>query len=232
MKHKETKLAECLPMAADRPRERLLAMGPGALTDAELLALIIGSGTVGATALDLARALLKDNGSHFRGVAALQPEGLQRYRGIGTARAVNILAALEIGKRYALVPEDRKGPIRESGDAYRLLKPALALLEHEEFWVMYLNNANRVLYSGQLSKGGLTGTLVDVRLILKRALELGAVGLILAHNHPSGKLRPSKADQNLTRKVFKAAATMDIRVLDHLICSDAGYFSFADEQML
>lgn len=217
---------------ADRPRERLLQLGSGALTDSELLALIIGSGSRGETALELARRILQDCGSDLKGMAALSPDGLLRYRGIGPAKAVNILSALEIGRRCTLWPGVEKGLVKESRDAYQMLRPHFLPLGHEEFWVLYLNNANRVLRMEQHSKGGITGTLVDVRLVLKRALELGAVAMLLAHNHPSGKLRPSKADQSLTRKIAKAAATMDIRVLDHLICGPSGYFSFADEQML
>ncbi|WP_088341519.1 RadC family protein [Robiginitalea sediminis] len=217
---------------ADRPRERLLRIGPQALTDRELLAIILGSGAAGDNALALAGRILQASGGHFRSLASFSPEGLQQFRGVGPARAVCISAALEIGRRLVLEPEEQKGPIRESADAFQVLRPFLCWLPHEEFWVLYLNNANRVLYYWQHSKGGITGTLVDVRLILKKALELGAVALILAHNHPSGKLRPSKADLSLTRKVAKAAATMDIRVLDHLICSGSEYFSFADEQMI
>lgn len=215
----------------ERPRERLMGQGGGALSDAELLAVLLGSGTRSATAVDLARRLLKACGDGFWGLARLSVERLQQFHGIGPARAATVAAALEIARRFAEPPAPA-APIRESRDAYGLLKPLLAHLDHEEFWVLCLNNANRVLTSFQLSKGGITGTLVDVRIILRRALEAGAVGLILAHNHPSGNLRPSKADRQITQKISKASATMDIRVLDHLIVSGAEYYSFADEQLI
>lgn len=215
----------------ERPRERLMGQGSGSLSDAELLAVLLGSGTRSATAVDLARRLLKSSGDGFWGLARLSVERLQQFHGIGPARATTVAAALEIARRFAEPPVPA-APIRESRDAYALLKPLLAHLGHEEFWVLCLNNANRVLTSFQVSKGGITGTLVDVRIILRRALEAGAVGLILAHNHPSGNLRPSKADRQITQKISKASATMDIRVLDHLIVSGAEYYSFADEQLI
>jgi DNA repair protein RadC len=154
------------------------------------------------------------------------------YEGVGPGKAVVVLAAMELARRYAVQPVSRDRPIRQSRDAYEQIRPLLSDLMHEEFWVLYLNNANRVQTSFQVSKGGLTGTLVDVRLILKKALELGAVGLILAHNHPSGNLRPSRADMQVTRKTKKAASLMDIRLLDHLIVHGSEYYSFADEQQL
>ena len=215
----------------ERPRERLVEQGGSALSDAELLAVVLGSGTRSETAVDLARRLLRESGDGFWGLARLSADRLQQFRGVGPARAAAITAALEIARRFS-EPSERSAPIRESRDAHNILRPLLAHLDHEEFWVLCLNNANRVLTCFQLSKGGITGTLVDVRIILRKALEKGAVGIILAHNHPSGNLRPSKADREITRKISKASATMDIRVLDHLILSGAEYFSFADEQMI
>lgn len=215
----------------ERPRERLMGKGSRALSDAELLAVLLGSGTQSATAVDLARGLLQACGGGFWGLARFSAVRLQQFHGIGPAKAATVSAALEIARRFA-EPPAQAAPIRESRDAYGLLKPLLAHLDHEEFWVLCLNNANRVITSFQLSKGGITGTLVDVRIILRKALETGAVGLILAHNHPSGNLRPSKADRQITQKISKASATMDIRVLDHLIVSGAEYYSFADEQLI
>ena len=215
----------------ERPRERLIGQGSGALSDAELLAVLLRSGTHAETAVDLARRLLHASGDGFWGLARFSADRLQQFRGMGPAKAATVSAAMEIACRFA-EPPVRTAPICGSRDAYRLLKPLLAHLGHEEFWVLCLNNANRVLTSFQLSKGGLTGTLVDIRIILRRALETGAVGLILAHNHPSGNLRPSQADRQITQKIRKASATMDIRLLDHLILSGAEYFSFADEQMI
>jgi DNA repair protein RadC len=157
---------------------------------------------------------------------------LMTFEGVGPVKAVRVLATMELARRYASIPSSKTHPVRQSSDAFGMLKPLFADLRHEEFWVLYLNNANHVKYSFQVSKGGLTGTLVDVRLILQKALETGAVGLILAHNHPSGNLRPSKADIQITRKTKKAASVMDIRLLDHLIVHGSEYYSFADEQLL
>ncbi|MEJ2583730.1 MAG: DNA repair protein RadC [Robiginitalea sp.] len=218
--------------ASERPRERLLHKGAAHLTDAELLAILLGSGTQKENALSLARRVLGNEPAPLRNLGRMTASRLMGFKGIGPGKAVIVLAAMELARRYAYCPAPRNRPVRQSRDAYEQLRPLLSDLMHEEFWVLYLNNANRVQNSFQLSKGGLTGTLVDVRLILKKALELGAVGLILAHNHPSGNLRPSKADLQITRKTKKAAALMDIRLLDHLIVHGSEYYSFADEQQL
>ena len=218
--------------ASERPRERLLQKGATHLTDAELLAILLGSGSKKEHALSLARRVLGNGPTPLKNLGRMAASKLMEFEGIGPGKAVVVLAAMELARRYAFFPAPRKRPIRQSRDAYEELRPLLSDLMHEEFWVLYLNNANRVQNSFQLSKGGLTGTLVDVRLILKKALELGAVGLILAHNHPSGNLRPSKADLQITRKTKKAAALMDIRLLDHLIVHGSEYYSFADEQQL
>ncbi|MFM1877666.1 MAG: hypothetical protein RLZZ241_532 [Bacteroidota bacterium] len=215
----------------ERPRERLLEQGCAPLTDAELLAIVIGSGTREENALDLARRLLRESGHGFWGISRISVARLQQFKGVGPARAATLAAIFEIARRFS-EPLERAAPIRESRDAYYQLKPLLAHLDHEEFWVLCLNNANRVITAFQLSKGGLTGTLVDVRILLKKALESGAIGLILSHNHPSGNLKPSRADLEITKKVKKASETMDIRVLDHIILSGGEYFSFADEQIL
>lgn len=215
----------------ERPRERLLEMGCNVLTDAELLAIILGSGTREESAVDLARRLLQENGNRFWGLSRISSDRLRQFKGVGPAKAASVSAVMEIARRFVEPPE-KSVAIKESRDAYLQLKPLLAHLDHEEFWVLCLNNANRVLINFQLSKGGITGTLVDVRILLRRALEIGAVGIILAHNHPSGNLKPSRADLDLTKKVRKASETMDIRVLDHIILSGAEYYSFADEQLL
>lgn len=217
---------------SERPRERLLQKGASHLTDAELLAILLGSGSRREHALSLARRILGSGPAPLRSLGRMTASGLMQFEGVGPGKAVVVLAAMEVARRYAFSPPTENRPIRQSRDAYEQLRPLLSDLMHEEFWVLYLNNANRVQNSFQLSKGGLTGTLVDVRLILKKALELGAVGLILAHNHPSGNLRPSKADLQITRKAKKAAGLMDIRLLDHLIVHGSEYYSFADEQQL
>ncbi len=216
----------------ERPRERLRDLGSSALSEAELLAVLLGSGTKNESAVSLARRILRDSGGNLAGVERLSLEELCAFRGIGPAKAVTIVAAMEMARRMACSPGLRRVRIGESRDAFRMLQPVMARLGHEEFWILYLNNANSVLSRFQLSKGGLTGTLVDVRLLLRKALELRAVSLVLAHNHPSGNLKPSKADLQITRKIEKAARTMDIRVLDHLILGGTAYFSFADENIL
>ena len=154
------------------------------------------------------------------------------FKGIGEAKAVTITAALEIGRRRRIEETKNKTKINSSKQVFELLQPIIGELPHEEFWIVYLNNANTVLQKNQLSKGGITGTLVDIRLVLKQALEYGAVGLILAHNHPSGTLKPSNADKQITAKLKTAATVLDIKVLDHLIITEKAYFSFADQQLL
>ena len=217
---------------SERPRERLLHKGATHLSDAELLAILLGSGSKREHALSLARRILGNSLAPLRSLGRMPASRLMEYEGVGPGKAVVVLAAMELARRYAVQPVSRDRPIRQSRDAYEQIRPLLSDLMHEEFWVLYLNNANRVQTSFQVSKGGLTGTLVDVRLILKKALELGAVGLILAHNHPSGNLRPSRADMQVTRKTKKAASLMDIRLLDHLIVHGSEYYSFADGQQL
>ena len=155
-----------------------------------------------------------------------------QFKGIGEAKAVSIAAALEIGRRRRGEEAQKITKINSSKNVFELLQPKMGELPHEEFWIVFLNNSNAVLQAGQLSKGGITGTLVDVRLVLKQALELGAVGLILAHNHPSGTLKPSEADRQITKKLKVASEALDIKVLDHVIITQKEYFSFADENIL
>lgn len=216
----------------DRPRERLLQKGSGSLSEAELLAIILGSGSRREHALDLARRILGKAPDALRSLSCYSTSRLMEFDGIGPGKAVKIAASMELARRYAVGPVPKGRSIRGSQDAFEQLKSMFTGLMHEEFWVLYLNNANRIQHRFQLSKGGLTGTLVDIRLILKKALEISAVGLVLAHNHPSGNLRPSRADIQVTKKTKKAAALMDIRLLDHLIVHGAEYYSFADEHLL
>ncbi len=230
-KNKPSEGIRSLP-GSDRPRERMMRFGPASLSDSELLALLLGSGSPGVSSLHLARSILGPGKAPFRNLSAYSIKGLQRFTGIGPAKAVTVAAAMEIARRLHTETEPEAQRIRQSRDAFLQLKRRLGHLGHEEFWVICLNSANRVLCTYQLSKGGITGTLVDVRIILRKALEVQAVALILAHNHPSGNLKPSKADQQITRKVQKAARLMDIRVLDHIIINGEEYFSFADEQLL
>lgn len=216
----------------DRPREKLLQKGRAALSDAELIAILIGSGSRNETAVDLSKRILASAGNQLNELGKLEIEQLLKFKGIGEAKAITIVAAMELGRRRRAETALEKQKITGSKSVFEYVLPVLGELPHEEFWVLYLNNSNKIIQLVQLSKGGITGTLVDVRLALKRALELGATGLILAHNHPSGNLQPSEADKQLTRKLKSAAEGLDIKVLDHLIVTEKAYFSFADEGLL
>lgn len=216
----------------DKPREKLVRKGKSALSDAELVAILIGSGSKNESAVELSKRILASVNNNLNELGKLSIKQLMQFKGIGEAKAVTIAAALEMGRRRRGEEVHRIAKINSSNDAFELLLPQMGDLEHEEFWIVYLNNANKVLLTSQLSKGGLTGTLVDLRIIMKQALEVGAVGLILAHNHPSGTLKPSKADQEVTQKIQKAASALDIKVLDHLIITQQDYYSFADHHIL
>lgn len=216
----------------DKPREKLLNKGRSVLSDAELIAILIGSGNRDESAVDLSKRILASVDNNLNELGKLTVKQLIRFKGIGEAKAVSIAAALEIGRRRRREDSKRVLKITSSLDACEILQPIMGELAHEEFWILYLNNSNKVLHKEQLSKGGITGTLVDVRLVMKQALEQGAVGLILAHNHPSGTLKPSTADKQLTQKLKAAADVLDVKVLDHLIITQHSYLSFADEGIL
>lgn len=218
--------------AEDKPREKLILKGSTALTNAELISILLGSGSRDLTALDLSKQILSAVENKLHRLLPIRRNELQNFKGIGEAKAVTILAAIELGKRMQSEPIRKKHAVHESRSAYHILHPKIAHLPHEEFWILYLNNSNALICSELLSKGGITGTLVDIRLVLKKALEYGAVGLIVAHNHPSNQLKPSKADIDLTHKLIKAARTIDIKLLDHLIITETSYFSFADENLI
>lgn len=216
----------------DRPREKLIQKGRGALSDAELIGIQIGSGTKSLTAVDIAKLILKDHQSDLNRVAKLSVSDLIKYPGIGTARAINIVSALELGRRRRPLKTEEKPKIRSSADVYNIIKPELMDLDHEEFWLLLLNRGNMVIKKHKVSNGGVAGTIADPKLIFKVALEHLASSIILIHNHPSGNLKPSEADQRLTRQLTDAGKLLDISVLDHLIYTDANYFSFADEQLI
>ncbi|MFH6602271.1 DNA repair protein RadC [Maribacter algicola] len=216
----------------DKPREKLVRKGKSVLSDAELIAILIGSGSRNESAVELSKRILASVDNNLNELGKLSIRQLMQFKGIGEAKAVTIAAALEIGRRRRGEGESKIAKISGSRDAFELLRPIIGELPHEEFWIVYLNNANKILQTNQLSKGGLTGTLVDVRIVMRQALELGAVGLILAHNHPSGTLKPSIEDKRVTEKLRSAAAALDIKVLDHLIITQKDYFSFADNTML
>lgn len=216
----------------DKPREKLVKKGKPILSDAELIAILIGSGSRNESAVGLSKKILASVNNNLNELGKLSINQLMQFKGIGEAKAVIIVAALEIGRRRRGEDAMEITKISSSKHVFELLQPLIGELPHEEFWIVYVNNSNKVMHKSQLSKGGITGTLVDVRLVLKQALELGAVGLILAHNHPSGTLKPSVADKEITEKLKKASESLDIKVLDHLIITQKEYFSFADNNIL
>ncbi len=216
----------------DRPREKLVQKGRSVLSDAELIAILIGSGSKTESAVQLSKRILASVNHNLNELGKLSINQLMQFKGIGEAKAVSIAAALEVGRRRRGGDTRKIAKISGSRDAFELLYPLMGELEHEEFWIVYLNNSNKVIHKSQLSKGGITGTLVDVRLVLKQALELGAIGIVLAHNHPSGALKPSAADKQITQKLKIASEALDIKILDHLILTQHDYLSFADQGIL
>ena len=216
----------------DQPREKLRDKGKATLSDAELVAILIGSGSRDESAVKLCQRILASVDNNLSELGKLSIKQLMEFKGIGEAKAITIAAALELGRRRRGEEALNKKKITSSASVFELMQPIIGELPHEEFWIVYLNNSNKVIQKNQLSKGGITGTLVDVRLALKTALEVSATGIILAHNHPSGTLKPSEADKQLTAKLSTAAKSLDIKVLDHLIITEKAYFSFADESLL
>ncbi|WP_235904724.1 RadC family protein [Patiriisocius marinus] len=216
----------------DRPREKMLVKGKSALSDAELIAILIGSGNRDESAVALSKRILALANNNLSALGKMSIQDLMTFKGIGEAKAITISAAMELGRRRRGEEALVRKKITSSNSVFELMQPIIGELEHEEFWIVYLNNSNKVLQTSQLSKGGITGTLVDVRLAFKNALQLGAVAIILAHNHPSGTLVPSQADKNITQKIKLAGESLDIKVLDHLIITETAYYSFADEAIL
>ena len=216
----------------DRPREKLLMKGAESLSDSELLAILIVNGTRSKTAIDLAKEILILGKNNLPELGKLSVKELMKIKGIGEAKAITIVAALEIGRRRQAMNYREKAVMTSSSDVANYLQSLLKEYRHEVFAVLFLNRANKINHFQIVSEGGITGTVADPRIILKKALEEDAVSIILCHNHPSGSLKPSGADQELTKKIKEAAKFFDIKVLDHLIVSDAGYYSFADEGIL
>ena len=216
----------------DRPREKLLLKGKAALSDAELIAILIGSGSTEQSAVDLARSILQSVDYNLNELAKRSVKDLERFKGIGEAKAISIVSALELGRRRKETELLRRPKITSSADVYSLMQEHLLDLPHEEFWVVLLNRANEVLRKLQMSSGGLSGTVADVRMIFKSALEHNAQALILVHNHPSGNRKPSDADLKLTKNLKEAGKILEVPVLDHLIFAERSYFSFADEGIL
>ncbi|MEZ5014614.1 MAG: DNA repair protein RadC [Chitinophagales bacterium] len=216
----------------DRPREKMLHNGRHALSNAELLAIILGSGNKKETAVELAQRILLDCRNNLDILGKRSIHELTHFPGIGPAKAVGLVACFELGRRHRQAEAIQRTQIRSSTDIFEWMYPSLGDLPHEEFWVLYLNKANRVLEREKISAGGLTGTVVDLRIILRNALQKLACGLVLVHNHPSGNLQPSDADISLTKKVRDAATLLDITVLDHIIIGEKNYYSFADNGLL
>ena len=216
----------------DRPREKLLLNGSESLSNSELLAILIHNGSKEKTAVDLAKEVLKLGKDNLGELGKLSIKELMKIKGIGEAKAITIAAALELGRRRESAAPLDKSIIKSSGDIARYLQTKLQDYRHEVFAVLYLNRANKVNHFEIVSEGGITGTIADPRIILRKALEHDAVNIILCHNHPSGSLKPSRADEQLTTKIKEAARFLDIAVMDHLIVSEDGYYSFADEGLL
>jgi len=213
----------------DRPREKLMLKGKAALSDAELIAILIGSGTRELSAVDLSKLILQSVNNNLHELAKLSLKDLIKFKGIGEAKAISIAAALELGRRRKESEVIKKQKVGSSADAYDAIRPHLMDLSHEQFWVLLLNRANEIIRPVQISVGGVAGTIADPKMIFKSAIENLASAIILVHNHPSGNLTPSQADKDLTKKVKESGRLLDIPILDHLIFGDNGYFSFADE---
>ncbi|MDD2675012.1 MAG: DNA repair protein RadC [Flavobacterium sp.] len=213
----------------DKPREKLMLKGKSVLSDAELIAILIGSGSRSESAVDLSKRILASVDNNLNALGKLSLSQLMQFKGIGEAKAISIIAALELGRRRRGEDAVELKKITSSKIIFEIMQPIIGELSHEEFWIIYMNNSNKVIAKSQLSKGGITGTLVDVRIVFKTALEMGATALILCHNHPSGTLIPSDADKHITKKLKLAGDSLEIKVLDHLIVTETSYFSFADE---
>ncbi|MBK6701689.1 MAG: DNA repair protein RadC [Saprospiraceae bacterium] len=216
----------------DRPREKLLLKGKDSLSNSELLAILLRSGSRYESALSLAKRILESCNNNLFELSKIGMDHFKKFKGVGKVKAITILAALEIGKRRQQSEALHRPTIQGSRDAYEMVKYNLEELQHEESWAMFLNRRNAILGIEKMSAGGISGTIMDMRMIYKRAIEHQASGIILVHNHPSGNLKPSSADMDITSKAKSAGTALDIQLLDHLIISEHGYYSFADEGVL
>lgn len=216
----------------DRPREKLISKGIASLTDAELIAILIGSGNKNETAVDLSKRILNENQNNLNELARLTLSELEKYKGIGEAKAITIIAALELGRRRNLNEAFDRGKIISSFDSFKIFSSIISDLPYEEFWILLLNAKNKIIDKIRISSGGISGTVADTRIILKEALLKNSTGIILCHNHPSGDVKPSKHDIELTNKMKNASSIMDISLLDHVIIAGNTYFSFIDEGLL
>lgn len=216
----------------DRPREKLLLRGRQQLSNAELLAILIGSGNKEKNAIELSQEILFSANNNLNELAKLTINDLTKFSGIGEAKAITIASALELGRRRKSEEMLTKPKVSSSRDAFNIISPYLLDLSHEEFWILCLNRANQLIRVENISSGGLSGTVADPKVIFKKALENNSSGIILVHNHPSGNLKPSQADMKITQQLKEAGVVLEIPILDHLIFTDKDYFSFADEGVL
>ncbi|MBF8456390.1 DNA repair protein RadC [Kaistella sp. G5-32] len=216
----------------DRPREKFLLKGKNSLSDAELLAIIMGSGNREDSAVELGRKILDSVGNNWHNLSLLQISDLIKFKGVGEAKAISIATALEIGRRRASQEVPEKIQINSSSDLFKVLQPFLGDLQTEEFWVVFMNQSNRILGKSKLSSGGINQSVVDVRILFKAALENFATGIVIAHNHPSGNLKPSQEDLKITKQISEGGKILNIQLLDHLIITQNAYLSFADENLL
>ncbi len=216
----------------DRPREKMMLKGKAALSDAELIAILIGSGSVEANAIVLAQRILDSVNGNLSELGRRSVKELKQFKGIGEAKGVTIAAALEIGRRRQFSDVMQKDSVTSSRDVYDVMLPQLIDLPYEEFWILLLNRANHIIGRNRISIGGVSGTVVDSKMVFKPAIEALASSIILVHNHPSGNLKPSQADIELTRKLKNAGKCLDIVVIDHIIISHTGFYSFGDENLL
>ena len=216
----------------DRPREKFLLKGKTSLSDSELLAIILGSGNNEDSAVELARKILASVGNNWQNLSKLSIKDLMKFKGIGEAKAISVAATLEIGRRKASQETPEKTSISSARDSYNVFSQHLSDLRTEEFWAIFLNQKNQIVYKTQISKGGISGTLVDVRVLFRIALEHFATSIIVAHNHPSGSLKPSLEDIQITKNIKNAGEILNVTLLDHLIIGDNSFFSFAEESLL
>lgn len=232
MSEKSSKLSIKQWAEADRPREKLLEKGRSALSDAELIAILLGSGTKELTAVELAQKILHHSNNDLNKLGKLSIKDLMQHKGVGLAKAITIAAALELGRRRKEIDSKQKFIINNSKDAYDFISPYLHDLQHEEFWAIYLSRNNTVIHHTKVGQGGISATVADIRIILKLAIENLASGIIICHNHPSGNINPSNSDISLTQKLKEAARLIDINLIDHIIYTENQYFSFSDKSML
>lgn len=213
----------------DRPREKLLNKGIDSLSDAELIAILIGSGNREMSAVELSKLILQSAENNFNELGKYSVNDLQQFKGIGEAKAISIIAAMEIGKRRKISEVIKRKQIKGSKDIFEIFRHKLGDLPHEEFWLLMLNRANKIIDKKKISAGGVSGTVTDIKIILKEAIAKTASGIIVCHNHPSGNIKPSNSDINLTKKLKNACKFIEIPLLDHVIVSYSDYYSFADE---